>query len=38
MKVFGFSLLTLLLFFVFFVVGAKYGGGIVAKIPLVNKL
>lgn len=38
MKIFGFSLLTLLLFFVFFVVGAKYGAGVVAKIPLINKL
>lgn len=38
MKVFGFSLLTLLLFFVFFVIGAKYGAGVVAKIPLVNRI
>jgi hypothetical protein len=38
MKIFGFSLLTLFLFFVFFVIGAKYGAGVVAKIPLISSL
>lgn len=38
MKIFGVSLITLLLFFAIFVVGAKWGGGIVSQIPLVNSL
>ena len=38
MKVFGISFMTLLLFFAIFVVGAKWGGGIVSQIPLVNSL
>jgi hypothetical protein len=38
MKVFGYSLLTLFLFFVFFVVGAKWGSGIVSQIPGLNSL
>lgn len=38
MKVFGVSLLTLLLFFAVFVVGAKWGGGIVSQIPGINQL
>ena len=38
MKVFGYSLFTVFLFAAIFVIGAKYGSGIVAKIPLVNSL
>lgn len=38
MRLFGFSLFTLLMFALIFVIGAKYGSGIVAKIPIVNSL
>jgi len=38
MKIFGVSLLTLLIVFVAFVIGAKYGSGLVAQIPLINSL
>ena len=36
MKVFGVSLLTLIIVFAAFVIGAKYGTGVVSKIPLIG--
>lgn len=38
MRVFGVSLATLLIVFVAFVIGAKWGGGFVSKIPVVGGL
>lgn len=38
MKVFGYSVATIALFAVVFIVGAKWGGGIVSQIPIVNSL
>jgi hypothetical protein len=38
MKVFGVSVLTLVLFAAVFVVGAKWGTGIVSQIPGINQL
>lgn len=38
MKIFGVSILTLLLFIVVFIIGAKWGQGIVSSIPVINNL
>lgn len=36
MKVFGFSVSFLLFLFIAFVIGAKWGGGVVSKIPIIG--
>lgn len=38
MRIFGYSIFTLILFAVIFIIGAKWGGGIVSQIPIVNSL